>query len=82
MTGDEPILQQLVAKLMSCRLTHSPTREEGTVTFYLDHKTDIDKFLEERAHEFEANTIPLSEANPARWEKLERARVKMGDPRP
>ena len=60
----------------------SLARVYGAIAFYLDHKADIDKFLEESAGEFEANTIPLSEANPGLWEKLERARVKMGDPRP
>jgi uncharacterized protein (DUF433 family) len=63
-------------------LLGSLARVYGAIAFYLDHKADIDKLLEETAREFEANTIPLSEANPALWEKLERARVKMGDPRP
>jgi uncharacterized protein (DUF433 family) len=63
-------------------LLESLARVYGAIAFYLDHKADIDKFLEESAHEFDAHTIPLSEANPALWEKLERARVKMGDPRP
>jgi hypothetical protein len=30
---------------------------------------------------FEANTIPLSEANPALWEKLQRARSQTGERR-
>jgi len=63
-------------------LLGSLARVYGAIAFYLDHKADIDKFLEESARQFEANTIPLSEANPALWEQLERARVKMGDPRP
>jgi uncharacterized protein (DUF433 family) len=49
----------------------------GAIAFYLDHKADIDKYLEERARDFEANTIPLSEANPVLWEKLQRAWAKM-----
>jgi hypothetical protein len=54
----------------------------GAVAFYLDHKADIDKCLEESARDFEANTIPLSEANPALWQKLQRARAQTGERRP
>jgi uncharacterized protein (DUF433 family) len=53
----------------------------GAVAFYLDHKADIDKYLDESAREFEANTIPLSEAHPALWEKLQRARAQTGERR-
>ncbi len=63
-------------------LLGSLARVYGAIAFYLDHRADIDKLLEESAREFEANTIPLSEANPALWEKLQRARAKMGEPRP
>jgi len=54
----------------------------GTIAFYLDNKVDIDRYLEESAREFEANTIPLSEANPVLWEKIQRARAKIGEQRP
>ena len=63
-------------------LLGSLARVYGVIAFYLDHKADIDKYLEESAREFEADTIPLSEANPALWEKLQGARAKMGEPRP
>jgi uncharacterized protein (DUF433 family) len=63
-------------------LLGSLARVYGAIAFYLERKADIDNYLEERAREFEANTIPLSEANPALWEKLQRARAKMGEPRP
>jgi uncharacterized protein (DUF433 family) len=59
----------------------SLARVYGGIAFYLEHKADIDHHLEESAREFEANTIPLSEASPALWEKLQRARAKMGEPR-
>src|SRR5260370_42025673 len=62
-------------------LLGSLARVYGAIAFYLDHRADIDKLLEESPREFEANTIPLSEANPALWENLQRARAKMGDPR-
>ena len=38
---------------------------------YLDRKTEIDEYLAEGPREFEANTIPLAEVNPAHWEKLQ-----------
>ena len=57
-------------------LLGSLARVYGDIAFYRDHKADIDKLLEESAREFEANTIPLSEANPALWEKLQRARSR------
>ena len=63
-------------------LLGSLSRVYGAIAFYLDHKAEIDRYLEESAREFEANTIPLSEANPTLWEKLQRARAKMGEPRP
>jgi hypothetical protein len=57
-------------------------RVYGAIAFYLDHKADIDRYLEDSAREFEANTLPLSQADPALWEKLQRAHAKMGEPRP
>ena len=58
------------------------SRIYGAIAFYLDHQAEIDKYLEETEREFEANSIPLSEANPALWEKIQRARAKMGESRP
>ena len=55
-------------------------RVYGAIAFYLDRKVDIDNYLEESAREFEANTIPLSEANPALWEKRRCARAPWGEP--
>ncbi|MCX6610145.1 MAG: DUF433 domain-containing protein [Acidobacteria bacterium] len=54
----------------------------GAIAFYLDHQAEIDKYLEESAREFEANSIPLSEENPALWERLQRAKVAIGASRP
>ena len=58
------------------------SRIYGAIAFYLDHQAEIDEYLEEGRREFEANSIPLSETNPALWERLQRARVKMDDPLP
>ena len=52
----------------------------GSIAFYLDHEAAIDEYLAQEAREFESNTIPLADANPALWEKLQHARVKMSVP--
>jgi uncharacterized protein (DUF433 family) len=57
------------------------SRVSGAIAFYLDHKAEIDKYLEETERKFEANGIPLEQANPVLWEKVQRAKVKMGEPR-
>jgi uncharacterized protein (DUF433 family) len=51
----------------------------GAIAFYLDHRVEIDEYLTQRAREFEEGAVPMAEANPALWEKLQRARAKMGD---
>ena len=56
-------------------------RAYGAIAFYLDHKAEVDQYLDEGAREFEANSIPLSEENPALWERLQRARAKMSESR-
>jgi uncharacterized protein (DUF433 family) len=53
----------------------------GAIAFYLDHQAEIDEYLTRTEREFEENTIPLEQANPALWEKLQRARAKIGEPR-
>jgi uncharacterized protein (DUF433 family) len=55
------------------------SRVYGAIAFYLDHKNEIDKYLEETEREFEASGIPMKQANPALWEKIQRARAKIGD---
>jgi uncharacterized protein (DUF433 family) len=57
------------------------SRVYGAIAFYLDHKADIDKYLVETEREFEASGIPLEQANPALWEKIQRARAKMSESR-
>ena len=42
----------------------------------------IDTYLEDGEREFEANSVPLSEENPALWERLQRARARLGESRP
>ena len=57
------------------------SRVHGAIAFYLDNKAEIDKYLEETAREFEASGIPLERANPALWEKIQRAKAKMDETR-
>jgi uncharacterized protein (DUF433 family) len=47
---------------------------EAAIAFYMNHQQAIDRYLENKKREFEASAIPLSEANPELWAKLERAR--------
>ena len=45
------------------------------IAFYVDHQAEIDKYLEDTEREFEASAIPLVEADPVLWEKIQRARA-------
>jgi uncharacterized protein (DUF433 family) len=59
----------------------------GAIAFYLDHQAEIDKYLEETEREYEGRAIPLKQANPALWEKIQRAKADCaqatkGEPRP
>ena len=53
----------------------------GAIAFYLDHTIEIDKYLEETKREFEASGIPMEQANPVLWEKIQRARAQAGKSR-
>jgi uncharacterized protein (DUF433 family) len=53
----------------------------GAIAFYLDHKTEVDQRLDETEREFEASAIPLAQANPALWERIQRAKARTGEPR-
>jgi uncharacterized protein (DUF433 family) len=57
------------------------SRVYGAIAFYLDHQAEIDKYLEETEREFEASGIPMAQDNPVLWEKIQRARAKMGESR-
>ncbi len=51
------------------------------IAFYLDHKAEIDQFLVEAERQFEASGIPMAQANPVLWEKIQKARAQMVDTR-
>jgi uncharacterized protein (DUF433 family) len=46
----------------------------GAIAFYLNHRAVIDRYLTDKAREFEASAIPLSEADPKLWMNLEGSR--------
>lgn len=49
----------------------------GAIAFYLDHREAIDRYLERKQKEMEASeasAVPLREANPELWAKIEKAR--------
>jgi uncharacterized protein (DUF433 family) len=49
----------------------------GAVAYYLDHQETVDAYLEQKRREWEASSVPLSQANPELWAKLEQARQSM-----
>ena len=48
----------------------------GAIAFYLDHQSEIDKHLEDTEREFKGNAIPLEQANPSLWAKVQRAKAE------
>lgn len=54
----------------------------GAIAFYLDHQSEIDKYLEDTYREFEGRAIPLEQHNLTLWEKIQRAKASAvpGDP--
>jgi hypothetical protein len=65
----------------SSRSSTDCQRSYGAIAFYLDHKAEIDKYLEETAREFDASGIPMEQANPVLWDKIQRVRSKIGESR-
>jgi uncharacterized protein (DUF433 family) len=49
----------------------------GAIAFYLDHKGEIDRYLEETEREFEQSGIPMEQANPDLWARVQRAKADM-----
>jgi uncharacterized protein (DUF433 family) len=46
----------------------------GAIAFYLDHQEAIDTYLDQKERKIEASSVPLSEANPELWARLQRTR--------
>ncbi len=49
----------------------------GAIAFCLNHKADIDKYLDEARREFQPSGVPMEQADPVLWEKVQRARGRM-----
>src|SRR5437867_3203938 len=49
----------------------------GAIAFYLDHKAEIDSYLEQTEREFEDSGIPMERANPDLWKRIQRAKADM-----
>jgi len=49
----------------------------GAIAFYLDHQAAIRSYLGAKEQAIEASSIPLAEANPELWARLQRAREAM-----
>jgi uncharacterized protein (DUF433 family) len=47
------------------------------IAFYLENRETVDRNLEEKIEWVKANTVPLKEANPQMWARLEQARQGM-----
>jgi len=46
----------------------------GAIAFYLDHQDEVRRYLDVKERAIDAASIPLREANPELWNRLERAR--------
>ncbi|HEY1336668.1 MAG TPA: DUF433 domain-containing protein [Bryobacteraceae bacterium] len=53
----------------------------GAIAFYLDHQTEVRRYLEEKDREIQEFSVPLSEADPELWQRLQRARDELSNPR-
>jgi uncharacterized protein (DUF433 family) len=49
----------------------------GAIAFYLDHQPEVREYLEEKERRIQESSIPLSEANPELWNRLQRAREEL-----
>lgn len=54
----------------------------GAIAFYLDHRAEIDRLLKDTEREFEGSGIPISEANPSLWERIQKARAAASPAKP
>jgi len=54
----------------------------GAIAFYLDHQTAIPDYLDAKERAIEESSIPLAQANPELWARLERARQALSKPEP
>ncbi|MBI4909712.1 MAG: DUF433 domain-containing protein [Acidobacteria bacterium] len=55
------------------------SRIYGAIAFYLDHKAEIDQYLEISSRELEAQRVPLEIDNPALWQRIQRAKARIAE---
>lgn len=53
----------------------------GAIAFYLDHQTEVRQYLEKEERRIPESAVPLSDANPELWSRLQRARGELSKPR-
>ena len=53
----------------------------GAIAFYLDHEPEIQNYLENEERRVQESAIPLREANPELWSRLQHARNELRKPR-
>jgi uncharacterized protein (DUF433 family) len=49
----------------------------GAIAFYLDHQAEVRQYLEEKERRILDSSMPLSEANPELWNRLQRVREEL-----
>lgn len=58
-------------------------RVYGAIAFYLDHQAEVDAYLERIEREYRTSLgTPLSQSDPALWNRLQRAGTNSSEPRP
>ena len=54
-----------------------PAQIYGAIAFYLDHQAEVRLYLDQKERRIQDSSIPLSEANPELWNRLQRAREEL-----
>ena len=52
----------------------------GAIAFYLDYQAEVRRYLENEERNIQESSVPLSEANPELWRRLQRAREELSKP--
>jgi uncharacterized protein (DUF433 family) len=52
----------------------------GAIAFYLEHQPEVREYLDNEERRIDDCTVPLSEANPELWGRLQRARPGLNKP--
>jgi uncharacterized protein (DUF433 family) len=52
----------------------------GAIAFYLDHQAEVRRYLESEERRIQESSVPLSQADPELWSRLQRSREKLSKP--